>query len=549
VLAKPATQKIPATPTQLVNFLLPAPISPGVERSKKVWRRCTILAGWLSCVMVAGVRAQSVFDIQRKRSDEGRIGSVEQYIAALPAEWRENYVLVHRSRSLQGGSYSSPRAILFGRNAEFVASFNGDPAQRGYSAVETMEFDSRSNQFLFREIQFPPVASGSGASATVTISEPNPARCIACHDRPARPIWDLPPSWPGVYGERYRAGLSAEEAAGMREFLGAQPAHSRYRYLLGAEAWAGRERYVRDQHAAYNGSIAEPPNERLSVLLANLNTRRILFDMAARPQFQANAYLLLAAAGSSCGSLAQFRPGASASDDEDFARFAAAAREADKRQAAAKAVRRTADAARYGLAAQNDLTRLRYVVERELGLSTEHWTLALERGTYDMSLPEGSISLEQALFQWLAPGDPTLRHVAAYRTFDAKDAYCEHLRNASRRALEGWNAQHPLAVPAAEAARDVSAVAASTKPALLDRCILCHTGEVAPRLPFADPLALGPQLLTGDYPRGRLLDEILYRLSPKAGADSMPRGLTLDAAERRSLEQYFLALARPAPER
>jgi hypothetical protein len=500
-------------------------------------------------MLVAGVRAQSVFDTQRKLIDQGRIGSVEQYIAALPAEWRENYVLVYSSRSLQGGSYASPRAILFGRNAEFVASFNGDPAQRGYSAIETMEFDPRANQFLFREVQFPPVANGSGASATVSISEPNPARCIACHDRPARPIWDLPPSWPGVYGERYRAGLSAKEAAGMREFLRQQPTHPRYRSLLGADAWAGRSLYVRDQHAAYNGSTPEPPNERLSVLLANLNTRRILSDMAARPQFEANAYLLLAAAGSSCGSLGQFRPGSPASADEDFSRFAAATHEADKRQAAAKAERRTAAAARYGLAAQNDLTQLRYVVERDLGLSTEHWTLALERGTYDMSTPEGSVTMEQALFQWLASSDPTLRHAAAYRTFDAKDAYCEHLRNASRRALESWNAQHSPAVPAATAAREQSAGAASSKPALLERCVLCHTGDVAPRLPFADPTGLGPQLLEGHYPRGRLLDEILYRLSPQAGADSMPRGLTLDAAERRSLEDYFLALAHSAQER
>lgn len=520
-----------------------------MEHDKQVRRRLTILAAALSCSIAAPVYAQSPFETERKLIEQGRIGSVEQYIAALPAEWRANYVLVYNSRSLQGSSYVSPRAILFGRNAEFVASFNGDPAQRGYSAIETMEFDSRANQFLFREIQFPPVGNAAGASATVTISEPNPARCVACHDRPARPIWDLPPSWPGVYGERYRAGLSSKESTGMREFLRAQPVHPRYRYLLGAEAWAERSLYVRDQHAAYDGSTLEPPNERLSVLLANLNTRRILFDMAGRPQFQANAYLLLAAAGSSCGSLAGFRPGPSASAEEDFARFAAATHEADKRQAAAKAERRTAAAARSGLAAQTDLTQLRYVVERDLGLSTDHWTLALERGTYDMSTPEGSVSLEQSLFQWLAPSDPILRHVAAYRTFDAKDAYCEHLRNASRRALESWNLQHPLAVPAAKGAADESGDSTSSKPALLERCILCHTGDVAPRLPFADPLVLGPLLLEGRYPKGRLLDEILYRLSPQAGADSMPRGMTLDAAERRTLEEYFLALAHSAQQR
>jgi hypothetical protein len=41
-----------------------------------------------------------------------------------------------------------------------------------------------------------------------------------------------------------------------------------------------------------------------------------------------------------------------------------------------------------------------------------------------------------------------------------------------------------------------------------------------------------------------LLDEILYRLTPEAGADQMPRGLNINSDERHELEEYFLSLVR-----
>jgi hypothetical protein len=75
----------------------------------------------------------------------------------------------------------------------------------------------------------------------------------------------------------------------------------------------------------------------------------------------------------------------------------------------------------------------------------------------------------------------------------------------------------------------------------------CHTGDVGPALPFARREALAPLLVAGNYPRGRLLDEILFRLSPVAGSDSMPRGLAIDDGQRRELEEYFLAVAAGAP--
>jgi hypothetical protein len=51
-------------------------------------------------------------------------------------------------------------------------------------------------------------------------------------------------------------------------------------------------------------------------------------------------------------------------------------------------------------------------------------------------------------------------------------------------------------------------------------------------------------LQSGHYLRGNLLDEILYRLSPAAGSDRMPRGLDVDAIQQNQLELYFTTLSR-----
>jgi mono/diheme cytochrome c family protein len=470
----------------------------------------------------------------RQLIEVGGVDSVEGLLAVLPEELRAHYTLVFASRSLQDASLENPRVVLFGNKAQLILTFNGAVSQRGFESVETMEFDAAANRFLFREIAFAP-----GKTPRAAISDPNPARCIACHDRPARPIWDASPLWPGVYGERYGAGLSSAELGGMRGFLSAQPTHPRYRYLLGANALVDRDTYVSSSRARYNGASAEPPNARLSALLATLNMRSILSQLAAQPGFGEHLDLLLAAAGSSCGALAEFYPPSMrAAVAADIKQFSEAATAAERRQSLAKTLRRAGPENTYvGLASTGEFTELRYVVERGLNVSTEHWTLAFERGSYDLSAPAGTLTLERAFFEWLARTDTELRTVASYRTFNADDAYCKHLRQASRGSLAAWYATH--AAPAA-----AHTDGPMPKPLLLQRCAACHSGDVAPSLPFSDADALSARLRDGHYPHGRLLDEILFRLTPQAGAGRMPRGINIDSDEQRDLENYFTELAR-----
>jgi hypothetical protein len=490
-----------------------------------------LLAGADACA--ADFNVDVLTDLIRTRNAR----TVEEVLVLLPSELRESYVLAFSSRSLQDATLSAPRAILYGSDAHLIITFNGDAGRRGYDALETMQFDERSNSFHFRELSFPPTGEG------VMISEDNPARCVACHGRPARPIWDSSPSWPGIYGERYRAGLSKAEAVGMTAFLARQPSDPRYRYLIGARRFGERATYVANAHALYNGEGFDPPNARLSRLLATMNVRSLVSELSNAPAFSPHRYVLLAAAAGNCGSVTSFFPGSL----QDALREAMAVYEqssvaAVSVQEAAKRRRRASPSDGYSAGvAVADPIALRFIAEELVGLPRQRWSLALEANTFDLASPDGALSLDQLFFEKLAVSEPELRDLRSFRSFTASDGYCGELRLRSERELRtfygatGVERLRPAGRPVVGGD--------SGRPALLDHCIACHSGKVGPALPFGDPAALGPRLTAGGYPRGRLLDEILYRLASPAGPGRMPRDINPTRAEQHDLEDYFIRLA------
>lgn len=129
------------------------------------------------------------------------IRSVEELVGNLPFHMLDkNYVVMYRSRSLQAASPDSPRIITFTPSARFVLTYNGGaPGQKGSNAVETVQFHSDSNTFEFREIEF---LNGEAPK----ISDPNPSKCMRCHqsvDRvniDPRPNWEPYNVWPGAIG-------------------------------------------------------------------------------------------------------------------------------------------------------------------------------------------------------------------------------------------------------------------------------------------------------------------------------------------------------------
>ncbi len=473
---------------------------------------------------------------------ERAITTVDDLVKALPEPLRAQYTLVFHSRSLQGANYANPRVVLFGYDATLVVTFNGDPAEGGYDSVETVEFDAATDSFRFREIQF------NGTGTPPTVSDVNPHRCGLCHGSPARPIWDTPPSWPGVYGERYLRGLSSEEAKGIREFLAIQPTHPRFRSLIAPGRFAERDTYVTSSAAGYNGHLTEPPNARLSSLLARLNARAIMGRLASSPGYVSHRYVLLAAAEGDCGPLDEFYPRSlRAPLGVQLREYLASHARIDAQQDAAKSRRLgKTDALRSRATRPVDMGKLRFVVERGLGGSTDSWTLALESNTFDLAAPPDTWSVREALFQEVATADGALADLRSYRTFAPSDAYCRLLAERSRQALEDWYASQPAILPVAtpndSGVRIVAAIEGGAPPAIR-LCATCHTGEIAPQIPFGSPGELALRLGGGGFPHGRLLDEVLYRLSEAAGDKRMPRGTLLAAEQVQALKSYFVGLA------
>src|SRR6266480_2804227 len=487
------------------------------------------------------------------------IGSVEELIAALPAAQRNRYALVFESRSLQGASPENPRVILYGPDARFIVTFSGSPAQRGFRVVETMEFDDDSKEFRLRELLFPERAAGPDK---VVVSEVNPQRCTRCHGAPPRPVWDTFPLWPGAYGERYRATLSARERAGLAAFLALQPKHPRYGELLDVKRFADPQTFRSSAVTQYAGVPEEPPNAELSVYLGRLQSQSIARQLVRQPAFELYRYALLGLADTACGRLADFYPDALwRTQRSGFERFARDSAASNARQAQLKAARAAFSGAAGAVdrtTGDNALVQLRFVAESALGIATQNWTLALEKGTYDFTMPPlPAQPLRETLLAEVATRDATIRDLSLYRTSSDGDRYCSYLKRRSRAALtpaedgaQGVIAPDPTsplaragAAPAIGALANAPAAASITRPAALQLCVNCHETGVAPQVPFSSPAQLMQQLRVRPSAHGTLIDEIRFRLSAAAGAQHMPLGLNLSDADRESLEAYLAALA------
>ena len=506
------------------------------EVGRLLMRRSLFL---LACCLTANFAAAQSFSFASLQAMLTRehVGSVEELLPLLPASLRQHYVLVFDSRSLQSASYAQPRVLLFDQNADFILSFNGDASQRGFNAVETMEFDSVNQQFVFREIEFPRTAG----AAAVRISAPNPGRCTACHGQPPRPVWDTFPSWPGVYGENYLHTISAAEAEGLRQFLQAQAGHPRYRYLLDVDQYARPTTFNPDVAQRYSGSAAEPPNARLSERLTQLNFQAISAQLAHSRDFPRYQYALLASLEPECGAADDFLPPPlDRAFDASIPSFAAITNAANVAQTQAKQQRMHAAPAGYRSNSSDPLLQFRYLAENGLGISSRDWTLALEKSSYDFAtLGSASRMLEQALLPLVAHSDPSLPELRRSSLLSDSSKYCSYLRKRSLSAL-----RLELAPPQASATMASAVVTKPSVPATLARCVACHSnGNIGPAIAFAQPEQLAQELQHGNFEHGDLLGEINFRLSANAGSKAMPLGSLLSDSEKQALLDYFRALA------
>lgn len=200
------------------------------------------------------------------------------------------YTLVYESRSLQEASFQSPRAIVFGRDARLVLTFNGDQIgdhhPRASDTLELVHFLDDQNKFEFRQIMFRDDAHPGDpylSQAPYQIAPPNSTLhqegiCLLCHGSDPRPNWDAYSTWPGVYGSlddfNDDALLKGRELPEYREFRKSMANRARYSVLPPLSA-------------------APRPNHDLGILLTGLNTRRAMAILLRNPKAMARKYAIL----------------------------------------------------------------------------------------------------------------------------------------------------------------------------------------------------------------------------------------------------------------
>jgi hypothetical protein len=448
------------------------------------------------------------------------IHSVPEFLAALPESLRSHYVLMFRSRSPQTATYAAPRVILYGSDARNVVAFDGSS-----ETVDLMSFDEDEKSFVFREVTFPTNAS---APPSMVVSEGNPERCRACHGTPPRPVWDTYPLWPGAYGEEAGSPPSDKEREGYASFLRSRADHPRYRSVV-----ARQETSIEAAERRYRGGAALAANTEFTELLSELNAKHIAAELRASPQFEPYRYDLLATISSKCGDIVEWPR----SWALGYAAFLAESDRANAEQQQFKARRMERRAEPAPSAGNEMMTRIRYLAETWLGVSTSSWTLALEKGTYDFtSAHPRATSFERGLFQEIAAPDQHAQQLYMY-SGDAS-ALCGYLGqrawSSRRSAVDGSPPANAVEQPA---------LGAGDIPALLERCAVCHERGVGPLIPFRRPHELASRLVMPAGSHGSLLDEILFRLQPEAGAGRMPLVFNPSQRDRANLVSYLAHLA------
>ena len=148
--------------------------------------------------------------------------TVEGFLAALPASMKENYVLMHESRSLQRATPLLPRQIMFGSDARFLLAVSGIPEDPRYNELEFAEFEPATGRYHFGVISFP-------ANGTPKVTK-DVAFCQNCHGATPHPIWEPYPDWKGAYGDD-RGAIEGSLKQDFASFLASAPTSPHYQHL------------------------------------------------------------------------------------------------------------------------------------------------------------------------------------------------------------------------------------------------------------------------------------------------------------------------------
>ncbi len=220
------------------------------------------------------------------------IRNVEDLLAKLPLEIRENYTLVYESGSQQKASKLNPRVLLFGKDAEMVLAFSGGGTDAKANAIEVAQFRSISSQIELREVRFP-----SAINESVHFSTKNPKECAACHQDRPKYLFSEYNIWPGMFGsDDDSLDQTDGEKKAFDDFVALARLHPRYRHLekLGTGPqksypyYLGPVRYSETVGEAENEHrrFENQPNTRFTIFLLRRLALRSQEKVLANPFFR-----------------------------------------------------------------------------------------------------------------------------------------------------------------------------------------------------------------------------------------------------------------------
>ncbi len=485
--------------------------------------------------LAEGVSPSQSFEKFMNAAETTSAVTVEDFLAdwkkADPLVFRF-YLLSFRSRSLQSSTPQAPRAILFSPAADFMASFNGHSAVRGSRNIEMIRFDHAAEKFEFRELTFDSINRPH-------LSEPNPQKCLECHqsatrtDVDPRPNWEPYFMWPGFFGMTDGGTLKSEKHLTPEELKRLDPAldsviinEARHEDEWYAYFWnhiasqdgryAFLDPYVKEigtQDTRLYGTHASRDLKTVMFTqrIAQVNFRRVARIMT--DDTVAFDYLKEAVVGIlHCGT--RYFP------DE----FLSWLHENSSIQKDAN------------LLSLNLGDRIKFLFE-PFYYDTDDWSMDFKTnarfafsnrfGTPGRPEHEFSNSIANK-----SPAYGSLKGMGCNPDFKQLLKKYENIQT----AVELQNRRIGFK----------DRIEKIKKAPLINRCVRCHAssnGFDIPQISFDNPVALQKELQLGGYKRGRLFEEILYRIGVHATSDEqMPPQSQPTAQQREDLIKYLKEL-------
>lgn len=172
-----------------------------------------------------------------------QVDTPARFVRALPDEFRQNWLMMSRSESLQTGTARTPRFLLPSADMQAVFTF-GMAQHSAYpgahpNAIEYMQWDAVEKNFRFHEIVLGPIPAIGVFDARTRGVAVDDAKCFACHStrnvlnrgaspgttgipiglvrHKSKPNWETYDSWAGVLPfNRDRIYQGSVEAAAFR---------------------------------------------------------------------------------------------------------------------------------------------------------------------------------------------------------------------------------------------------------------------------------------------------------------------------------------------